>query len=83
MDIFTAESSSGRSPKDTSIPQWPCVVALKSAGALLGVLAADKDGVHLRASWLGSTGAAQNGFGETVWGRRRRAWWGVWALVGE
>lgn len=80
MDIFTAESNSGGGPKDTSIPQWPCVVALKSAGALLRVLA-DKDGVHLMASWLGSTGAAQNGFGETVSGRR--AWWGVWALVGE
>jgi len=71
MDTSTAESGGGRCPKDTTIPQWPCVVALISAGSLVGVLAG-KHGVHLRASWLGGTGAAQEGFGETV--RGRRAW---------
>lgn len=71
MHTFTVEASGGRGPEDTIIPQGPCVMALKSARAPLGVLAG-KHGVHLRASWLGSTGAAQEGFGETVWGRR--AW---------
>lgn len=68
MDIFTAESSGGRGPKDTIILQWPSVVALKSAGALLGVLAG-KHGVHLRASWLGGTRAAQGACGEASVGK--------------
>lgn len=74
MDTLTAESSSGRRPKDTITPQQPCVVALESSGVLLGVLAG-KHGVHPRASRLGGAGAAQEGFGEAAWGRR--AWQGA------
>lgn len=73
-----AESSGGRGSRDTIILQWPCVVALKSTRALLGVLAG-RDGMHLRASWLGGSGAAQEGLcGQCAMGGHGREFWHLW-----
>lgn len=71
-NVYTAEFSGGRDP----IPQWRCVVALKSLGALLGVLA-DKHGVHNWVALEQPRRVLRRQCGEGGHG------WRVWSLMHE